>query len=122
MSKRPAPLAPVALTPEPQREGFRSLKREKTPLPRPEARHPLGKELGPRDLGGAGKGADHAHQTPFALPSPDPRAVQTLFPSCDRAPVPGLQPTLCWALMKCAESIKVVYSGLIERERVNCLH
>lgn len=25
MSKRPAPLAPVALTPEPQRESFRSL-------------------------------------------------------------------------------------------------
>lgn len=35
---------------------------------------------------------------------------------------PRLQPALSRALMKCAESIKVVYSGLIERVRVNCLH
>ena len=67
-----------------------------------QARHPLCKELGPRNLGGAGKGADYAHQTPLALPSPGPRAVQTQFLSGGRAPIPVLPPALCRALMKCA--------------------
>lgn len=48
-----APPGPVALTPEPLCERFRFLNtRENTS---PGARHPLGKELEPRDLGGDGE-------------------------------------------------------------------
>lgn len=118
--RTPNPAGPLALTPDPQRERFRSLnKRGNTS---PQGRHPLGKEGGPRDLGGAGKGPDYAQKMQLVLRSRDPCEVPGLLPSRSGAPIPGLPPALCQALMKCAESIKVVYSGLIERERVNCLH
>lgn len=39
----------------------------------PRARQPLGKELEPRDLGGAGKDPDYTRQKQFALPSLGPR-------------------------------------------------
>lgn len=110
-SKTPLTLAhQPALTRGPLGELFRSLNTRGNPLA--QARHSLRQERGPLGLGREVQGPDNAQQLRFALGSPSPRRG---------APVPGLQPALRRAVMECAESMKAVYSGLIERVRVNCL-